>query len=242
MTSLVLMLERMSRVGQVRMKVLLMIFIIFFALSQHEYAKAEEPKGKSQSEILSHVQNAFDAQISLTEKPRSKEEMNDILEEFFVESFINVYFKENVESLNNQYIVYGTDLPKHTIPFFQYDGDTVIEIENRHAMVYEYFEANHDGPVSYEDHYEVVFLKKINNDWKVSKIENDVNKPTLKKEPSQNNSILRQEVLMDINKVNMLSISESVVFNHNDSIDEFKEILFLSTYLFSKELINAFNF
>ncbi|MBM7603572.1 ribosomal protein S8 [Metabacillus crassostreae] len=224
--------------GQVRMKVLFMFFIFLFSLSQH--VAAEEPNEKLQSDILSHVQNAFEAQVSLTEEPRSKEEIERILEEYFFDSFIKVYLKENVESVNNQYIVYGTDFPKNTIPFFQYSEETVIEIVDEQAMIYEYFEANNEGPVSYEDHYEVVFLKKTNNNWKISSIEDDVNKPFLNNKPVQSNMVTQD--LIDTNVVNGLSTSEAIEFNHFNLTNATQGISFLSTYLLSKNLINDFYF
>lgn len=220
------------------MKVLFMFFIFLFSLSQH--VAAEEPNEKLQSDILSHVQNAFEAQVSLTEEPRSKEEIERILEEYFFDSFIKVYLKENVESVNNQYIVYGTDFPKNTIPFFQYSEETVIEIVDEQAMIYEYFEANNEGPVSYEDHYEVVFLKKTNNNWKISSIEDDVNKPFLNNKPVQSNMVTQD--LIDTNVVNGLSTSEAIEFNHFNLTNATQGISFLSTYLLSKNLINDFYF
>lgn len=220
------------------MKVLFMFFIFLISLSQH--VAAEEPNERPQSDILSHVQNAFEAQVSLTEEPRSKEEIERILEEYFLDSFIKVYLKENVESVNNQYIVYGTDLPKNTIPFFQYNGETVIEIVDEQAMIYEYFEANNEGPVSYDNHYEVVFLKKTINNWKISSIEHEVNKPFLNKEPAQSNMV--HQDLIDTNVVNRLSTSEAVEFNQYNLSNATQGISFLSTYLLSKNLINDFYF
>ena len=220
------------------MKVLFMFFIFLISLSQH--VAAEEPNERPQSDILSHVQNAFEAQVSLTEEPRSKEEIERILEEYFLDSFIKVYLKENVESVNNQYIVYGTDLPKNTIPFFQYNGETVIEIVDEQAMIYEYFEANNEGPVSYDKHYEVVFLKKTISNWKISSIEHEVNKPFLNKEPAQSNMV--HQDLIDTNVVNRLSTSEAVEFNQYNLSNATQGISFLSTYLLSKNLINDFYF
>ncbi|WP_169908400.1 DUF3993 domain-containing protein [Metabacillus halosaccharovorans] len=122
--------------------------------------------------ILSHLQDAFKAQQSLSEKPREKAEMVQILSEYFNKDITNQYLKKNLFEEDGKYIVYGTDFPIYVIPFFTYDEKTKIVEENDQIVVYEFFPASNDGPVSYDDHYEWVKLTKTQKGLMVTDIKN----------------------------------------------------------------------
>ncbi|HZH62898.1 MAG TPA: DUF3993 domain-containing protein [Metabacillus sp.] len=148
----------------------LLMAIIFLLFSQP--ISGAELENMSRENILSHLQNAYYAQQSLSEKPREKEEMVHILSDYFDKGLTNQYLKENMVEENGQYIVYGTDFPIYVIPFFTYDEKTkIIEMQD-HIIVYEFFPASTDGPVSYDDHYEWVKLLKTSKGLKISKINN----------------------------------------------------------------------
>lgn len=147
---------------------LIMIMILMFS----QTVFASEVENLNRENILSHLQSAFNAQQSLSEKPREKEEMVHILSDYFDKEVINQYLGENMFEENGQYIIYGTDFPSYVIPFFTYDEKTKIMEENDQIIVYEFFPATSDGPVSYDNHYEWVKLTKTQKGLIITEIGN----------------------------------------------------------------------
>lgn len=147
---------------------LLMTIILLFS----QPISGSELENMSRKNILSYLQNAFDAQQSLTEKPREKDEMVHILSDYFDKELTNQFLKENIVEENGQYIIYGTDFPIYAIPFFSYEEKTKIIEKQDHIIVYEFFPASTDGPVSYDDHYEWVKLLKKSKGLMISEINN----------------------------------------------------------------------
>lgn len=139
-------------------------------LSQSVYAAEFETNNREK--VLSHLKTAFDAQTSLSEKPRERDEMVSILSTHFDSKLINQYLVENTSEEAGKFIVYGTDFPVHVIPFFNYDENTKIIDGKEQIIVYEYFTASSDGPVSYDDHYEWVKLKNTQHGLKIMEIVN----------------------------------------------------------------------
>ncbi|WP_226666035.1 DUF3993 domain-containing protein [Metabacillus litoralis] len=224
--------------GQVRVG-LLLFFILFFSLSQQVHAK-EVDKG-FREEILTLVQEAFQSQISLTEEPRTKENIKKILEQSFEEPFISKYFNENVQRLDDtQYIVYGTDFPINTIPFFQYNQDTIVKQEANKAVVYEYFEANNEGPVSFDAYYGVVYLQSNDKGWKINEIVSEKRKPVIKTKSTEFDQVKEKLDGTDHNKVNIFSTSEPILFNQNQSVNVIEHGFLLSIYTVTKSILNEF--
>jgi hypothetical protein len=164
--------ERVGNLRQNKMKYILIIIVFLLAISQPIFASGKEI---SREEILSHLQKAFEAQVSLTEKPRTKEQIRDILSPYFEQELIEKYMANNVNPFEEKFIVYGTDFPYYTIPFFTYDHQTIVYQRGDKFIVYEHFPKS-DGPVSYDDHYELVKLTKTDEGWKVNEIHTDIKK------------------------------------------------------------------
>ncbi|WP_026583078.1 DUF3993 domain-containing protein [Bacillus sp. J33] len=142
------------------------IFAAMFAVSpSHPYAKSSF---SSNDEIYKFLQEAFQAQVSLSEEERSKEEVNDMLDPYFSETAKKQFLSENLVSENGKYIIYGSDSAPFYIPFFSYSDDTKVVESKDEIYVFEYFPENHEGPVSYESHYEGILLEKENGQLKVS--------------------------------------------------------------------------
>ena len=158
----------------IRKSLLLSLFLCMVSLLFSLQAIADELEESSREEVLKFIQNAFDSQVSLTETARSKEEMKRILSTYFERDFIEEYMKENVHALDDQFIVYGTDFPMYTVPFFSYDENTKVFEHARERIVSEFFPASSEGPVAYGDHYEVVKIHNTPKGWKIYSIENDV--------------------------------------------------------------------
>jgi hypothetical protein len=158
----------------VRKSLLISLFLYITSLLFSMQAIADELEGSSRKTVLKHIQNAFDSQVSLTETARSKEEIKRILSTYFENDFIEKYMKENVHALDDQFIVYGTDFPMYTIPFFTYDENTKTFEHKSERIVFEFFPASSEGPVAYNAHYEVVKMRNTPAGWKIYSIENEV--------------------------------------------------------------------
>lgn len=131
-----------------------------------------EAKGKvHNNNTFRIVQEAFKKQVSISEKPRTKKEIHDILQGYFTEDVIKKFMKENVVKVKGGYAALGSDNAAYYIPFFNYGTKTkVIENQKRSIKyVQEKMQAG-EGPVSYAPHYETVKMEKISGKWKVSAI------------------------------------------------------------------------
>lgn len=223
--------ERMISVRQKRLCFSLIFFIVMLSLSQQAFA--EELKGTTREEVLTYLQEAFDAQVSLTEKARSQNEIKQILSTYLEEELIEKYMEENVHKIDEKFIVYGTDFPMHTIPFFTYDENTKVIEQANERIVFEFFPASTDGPVSYDDHYEVVKMRNTSEGWKVYSIENQTNKPDFIEE--QKTSRKDQKQLSSALSLDVISTDK------NQSIKEINEMFFFSTiYLQTKNILNEY--
>lgn len=131
--------------------------------------KADRPL--SEEEAFRFLQEALDAQIALTEKPRSMKEIEESLGQYFTKEytkdFIEMNVKENMDGTG--YLAYGTDFALYYIPFFTYDENTKLAYDSKRDKwyVYEWFEESSEGPVSYAGHYEAIGLTFTNNGWSI---------------------------------------------------------------------------
>lgn len=153
-------------------KYLLKLFPVFFALmffiTNGVYAQGSFKETKEG--VFQFLQSAFDAQVSLSEKPRPKQEIEAILSPFFSEEYKATFLSENLVEENGKYLTYGSDFAPYYIPFYQFSNNTKVYFSEDKIYVYEYFEKNDDGPVTYEGHYEGLLLSKIKGKWKVSQL------------------------------------------------------------------------
>ncbi|MBS4189035.1 DUF3993 domain-containing protein [Bacillus sp. FJAT-49705] len=127
----------------------------------------------NEKEVINFVQAAFQAQVELSEQPRTIKEINELLSPYLTKEYQKLFLNENLHSVDDRYITYGTDFPLFYIPFFSYSDKTKIVWDHEKIYVIEFFSENDEGPVSYDNHYEGVSLEKIDNSWKVSGIYND---------------------------------------------------------------------
>lgn len=143
---------------------LLFIFCLLIPLS---------PKAKmefnNRDDVFSFLKEAFQAQVALSEKERSKDDINKILEPYFTDKYQEVFLKENVAEKNGKYITYGSDFAKYYIPFYQFSDNTRVVIKSNKVYVFEYFPESTEGPVGYKSHYEGILIENISGEWKISK-------------------------------------------------------------------------
>jgi Protein of unknown function (DUF3993) len=217
----------------------LLLLIITFSFSQQAFA--EELEGTSRKEVLTHVQNAFKAQVSLTEKTRTLEEIKQILSIYFEDDLIELYVESNVHKEGGKYIVYGTDFPMYTIPFFSYDENTKVYERDDERIIYEFFPASTDAPVVYDDHYEMIKMRKSKDGWKIYSIRNDLKQLEINEEQAivevqVNNQDEKQAIGLkkndsfDMNQLKSIQSLDSTFIKQ--PFKEFNEVLFFNSFYF----------
>ena len=115
------------------------------------------------------VKKAFEAQVSLSEKGRSMEEIQEILKPYFTREMIDLFIEENVVAAEDGYQTFGSDFALYYIPFFSYSDETKIVEVQGNIYVAEFF-GDHEGPVSYGSDYLGVRLTNEGGNWKVADI------------------------------------------------------------------------
>lgn len=148
-------------------KRLKLLFLLSFLLilPANAYANSDLDGRK---DVFAFLGKAFDSQVSLSEKARTMEEIEAVLDPYFTEGYKSRFIDENVVGQENEYLTYGTDFAPYYIPFYAFSEKTkVVDLENE-IYVVEFFPGNAEGPVSYEDHYEGLKLVKNDGSWKVA--------------------------------------------------------------------------
>jgi hypothetical protein len=173
------------------------------------------------AQVFELLEEAFDAQVSLSEKGRTMAEIEGILNPYFAEHYKSMFIKENVIGQENQYQTYGTDFAPYYIPFYGFSDKTkVVNMENE-IYVLEYFPGNAEGPVSYESHYEALKLVNENGSWKVSEylyenIPEEVIKEAYPEKVKKQTEAKRSDVSKAADKEDRL-FSQTLVFGPNFS-------------------------
>lgn len=158
------------------------VLVILFAFGQVMQVSAMSEEELAKKDAIQLAKDAFAAQVSLTEKERSLSEIQSILSSYFTAEFIEQYTEEVVVKGETQYIVYGTDAPALTIPFFEYSESFEFGRKDGKKILYQFFPEVKEGPVSYPDHYEGVIFGKDPDGWKVEDIYFSTEEPILDKE------------------------------------------------------------
>jgi hypothetical protein len=148
-----------------KLSIFILIFLLIIPLSPQ--AKTESINEKN---IFLFLQEAFKAQVSLSEFPRTKKEITELLNPYFSMSYQSMFWTENMVEEEGRFLTYGSDFAPYYIPYFQYSEDTRIIQKPGEIYVFEYFPAMNEGPVIYEGHFKGLLLKKFNDIWKVDKL------------------------------------------------------------------------
>lgn len=154
-----------SRKGKKGLKKTLILFFAFLLVMP--LSPKANGELNSREEVISFLKDGFQAQVALSEKLRSKEEVKELLNPFFTERYQQQFWKANVVKENNQYVTYGSDFAEYYIPFYEYSKKTKIVFVKDKIYVFEYFPENHDGPVGYKSHYEGLLINNDKGNWKV---------------------------------------------------------------------------
>lgn len=151
-----------------RMKLLSLLFAFFVLMVPSNAFAQTDLQGRE--EVFEFLGKAFDSQVSLSEKGRSMEQIDQILNRYFTEDYKSRFIEENVVGQENDFQTYGTDFAPYYIPFYAFSEKTkVVEMDNEDEIyVVEFFPETAEGPVGYEDHYEGLKIAKKDDGWKVA--------------------------------------------------------------------------
>lgn len=153
-------------------KLLTSLFTVILVLAASPLAKVDANSKLDKQDAFNILNEAFKLQVSLSEEPRTMDEIRDLLKESFSEEYTEDFINMNVQESRdgNGYQTYGTDIALYYIPFFTYSDDTKFGYSstNDHWYVYEWFPENTDGPLSSEGHYEAIGLIYDHNKWVIN--------------------------------------------------------------------------
>lgn len=181
---------------------LICAFILFLPI----HSKAETANS-GRDEIFTALREGFEAQLALSEEPRTKQEIKEILNPFFTNDYISLFWEENVVEENGKYLTYGSDFAQYYIPFYNFSESTEVIIEGNKAYVFEFFPASTEGPVGYDSHYEGLLLTKESGNWKVSRyLYNEIPESILSKSAKQINT-KKESAFKDLSSVEESELS-----------------------------------
>ncbi|MEH7222380.1 DUF3993 domain-containing protein [Bacillus sp. JJ1566] len=163
--------------------VLLLVVICLIGLVSVPTATASSNQPLTKEQVFTQLKEAFQAQSSLTLEFRTYDEVQKTLAPYFQEDYIANFLEENLMKEEEGYIVYGSDFALYFVPFYSYTDETKIlfDQEVNKIFVYELFKSPESGPVSYQDHYEVITLEKISSNWLITDLTMEDEAPSVKK-------------------------------------------------------------
>ncbi|WP_147531779.1 DUF3993 domain-containing protein [Bacillus marasmi] len=153
----------------IRFSLIITVILLLLPVQTYAILTSENPE-----EILKFVNESFQAQVALSEKDRSLNEVHELLSPYFTQSYMELFLKENLVEENQKYFTLGSDFALYYIPFFSYNDDTKVVIKQDEIYVFEFFPGNQEGPVTYHDHYEGILLTKQNGQYKVAEYLNNI--------------------------------------------------------------------
>ncbi|MGN1401888.1 MAG: DUF3993 domain-containing protein [Bacillus sp. (in: firmicutes)] len=126
-----------------------------------------------QNEIYKEtVRKGEEAQWQMTDGALlTEEEVKDRMDPLFTDKFIDQFLNEGMMEDNGRYFIPGSDFPVHFIPHFEYGKEMKYREDGNQMVLYEEFPAFNEGPVSYNAHYEAVYLVFEDEQWKVDRID-----------------------------------------------------------------------
>ena len=116
------------------------------------------------------VEDAFEVQRSLSEKPREKADIEAMLSDYFTDEQVKGFMEENLYQEGDGYSAFGSDFASYYIPFFTFDKETKAAFDDGHWYIWEVRSGDEEGPVSTVKGEEVVKLSFTDGKWNVSAI------------------------------------------------------------------------
>ncbi|WLR52120.1 DUF3993 domain-containing protein [Bacillus tianshenii] len=134
---------------------------------------------QTEEEVYQFLQQAMEAQNSLHDEYRAKEDVAQLLEPYFTSEFADLFMERHVFEFDQGWIALGTDVMDYYIPNFDYGDQTVMRQNEEEVLVYHFVRAESFGPVTWPDHYESITLQKGEDGLKVMTYEITKEEPTL---------------------------------------------------------------
>jgi len=96
-----------------------LMFLFVFLLLMPLSPKADDDL-LTRKDVFDFLKGGFEAQVSLSEQLRTKEEIHNLLEPYFSEKYQNIFWKENIVEEEGKFVTYGSDSAQYYIPFYQF--------------------------------------------------------------------------------------------------------------------------
>ncbi|WP_064092370.1 DUF3993 domain-containing protein [Rossellomorea aquimaris] len=154
----------------VKKKFLLLLLILGLISASCGQVNQTQASTFGGEQALSLAEKAFHTQVSLSEKPQSKQKVVDSLTQYFTKEMTNSFIKENVYQVDGGYQTFGSDFASYYIPFFQYDESTHVKKADGKWYIWEERSGDEKGPVATVPGVEVVVLSEEEGTWKVTSI------------------------------------------------------------------------
>lgn len=151
-------------------KLSLLFFILVLVTAACGQASQTQASTFTKENALAFVKEAFQTQVSLSEKPQSKNQIEEKLSKYLTQSLTSSFMSENVYEVDGGYITFGSDFASHYVPYFHYDDTTRAQYIDGKWYVWEERTEEEEGSVSSTNGIEAVVLSEEEGTWKVSSI------------------------------------------------------------------------
>ncbi|XJZ28330.1 DUF3993 domain-containing protein [Bacillota bacterium Lsc_1132] len=150
-------------------KLLVLLFLLLLTVMPLSPQATLEMTTKS--DVFAFLKAAYKAQISLSEKGRTPQEIKAVVNPYFSYNYQQLFWKANIVQEGGKFLTYGSDFAPYYIPYYQFSAKTKVVFLRDKIYVFEFFPEKLDGPVGYNSHYEGLLLKKAgpSQGWKVDK-------------------------------------------------------------------------
>ncbi|KSU62338.1 hypothetical protein AS034_09445 [[Bacillus] enclensis] len=155
-------------------KLFILVLIIGLVSAACGQVKQTQASTFTDKQAMAMVKEAFQTQVSLSEKPQPMEDIEKQLNESFTEELTSSFIEDNVVMAEGGYMTFGSDFAPHYIPFFSYDKSTNVDYKNGKWYIWEERTGEDEGPVSTASGVEAVVLTKEKGNWKVASITNEI--------------------------------------------------------------------
>ncbi|MGG5253123.1 DUF3993 domain-containing protein [Neobacillus sp. SM06] len=147
----------------------LLILVILLLITVVPLSPEATSEMTTRSDVFTFLKDAYKAQVSLSEKGRTKQEINAIIGPYFSDNYQQLFWKANIVQEKGKFLTYGSDFAPYYIPYYQFSRKTKVVFLPNQIYVFEYFPEKLDGPVGYKSHYEGLLIKKGagGEGWKV---------------------------------------------------------------------------
>ena len=155
-------------------KILLLFIVLGIVTAACGQLSQTQASTFNKNQALSVVKDAFNTQVSLSEKARTKKQIQKNLSQYLSNDLTQSFIKENVVEVDGGYQTFGSDFASYYIPFFSYDENTHVKYNDGKWYIWEERKGVKEGPVSAPAGVEAVILTEEEGKWKVSEITYDL--------------------------------------------------------------------